>query len=51
MFIGRRRDIMQWSVSLNGWTEEYFHIMRGDILSMVKTSGKNYLFVSDFDGY
>jgi hypothetical protein len=41
---------MQWSISQEKVTKDYGPIMGGGICSMVYTSGKNYLFVSDQDG-
>jgi hypothetical protein len=41
---------MQWSVSQGEVTKDYGLIMAGNIYSMVQTSEKKYLFVSDDEG-
>jgi WD40 repeat protein len=41
---------MQWSISQEKVTKDYGPIMGGGICSMVQTSGKNYLFLADYDG-
>jgi WD40 repeat protein len=51
LFIGGWRTLMQWSVSQGKVTKDYCVIMTGDIRSMVQTSDKKYLFVSDYDGF
>jgi WD40 repeat protein len=50
LFFGGDGKLMQWSVSQKKVTKEYGGIMAGCISSMVLTSGKNYLFLSDNDG-
>ena len=50
LFIGGKRKFMQWSVSKKKMIREYNGIMAGNTLSMVQTSNKNYLFVSDNRG-
>jgi hypothetical protein len=42
---------MQWSVSQEKVTKDYGNIMTGVILSMVQTSDKKYLFLSDNKGW
>jgi hypothetical protein len=42
---------MQWSVSQQKVTKEYRGIMADNIHSMVQTSDKKYLFVSDNYGF
>ncbi len=51
LWIGGEGQLRQWSVSQEEVTKEYDDIMPGYILSMVQTSDKNYLFVSDQDGH
>jgi hypothetical protein len=50
LFIGGYGKLVQWSVSQEIVTKDYGEIMPGMIHSMVQTSGKNYLFVSDSSG-
>jgi WD40 repeat protein len=50
LFVGGYRKLMQWSVSNEEVVKDYGVIMDGYIESMVKTSDKKYLFVSDNDG-
>jgi WD40 repeat protein len=47
LFIGGENKLWQWSVSQKKVTKDYGEIMAGRILSMVQTSNKKYLFVSD----
>jgi WD40 repeat protein len=47
LFIGGENKLWQWSVSQKKVTKDYGEIMAGRILSMVQTSDKKYLFVSD----
>jgi WD40 repeat protein len=49
-FINNREKLMCWSVSQEKVTKNYGKIMTGEIHSMVQTSGKNYLFLSDCNG-
>ncbi len=51
LLFGGQRKLMQKSVRLKKATKDYGDIMPGEIYSMVKTSGKKYLFVSDNEGY
>jgi hypothetical protein len=51
LFIGGYQQLMQWSISQGEVTKDYSDIMVGDIWSMVLTSDKNYLFLSDRPGY
>ena len=46
-FIGGYKTLMLWSVSRGEVTKDYGDIMAGDIWSMVQTSDKKYLFLSD----
>ena len=48
--IGGSGKYVQWSISQNKVTIVYGHIMAGNICSMVQTSDKNYLFLSDNSG-
>jgi hypothetical protein len=41
---------MHWSVRQKKVTKDYGNIMGGQILSMVYTSDKNHLFLSDYYG-
>ena len=50
-FIGGCKTLMLWSVSRGEVTKDYGDIMAGDIWSMVQTSDKKYLFLSDNEGY
>jgi hypothetical protein len=50
LFIGCGRELKEWSVSQKKVTKVYGDIMVGWINSMVKTSDKKYLFVSDYSG-
>jgi hypothetical protein len=50
LFISGERKLMQWSVSQKKVTKDYGDIMAGIIRSMVLTSRKNYLFLSDYRG-
>jgi WD40 repeat protein len=50
LFIGGHKNFMQWSVSQGKVTNDYGEIMAGNIYSMVKTSDKKYLFLSDAVG-
>jgi hypothetical protein len=49
-FIGGHRKLLHWSVSQEKKTKDYGPIMPGNISSMVKTSGKKYLFLSEETG-
>ena len=51
LFVGFRRKLSQWSVSQGKVTHDYGDIMDEMILSMVKTSDKKSLFVSDLIGH
>jgi hypothetical protein len=51
LFIGCFGVLLQWSVSQEIVIKDYGEIMDGTIHSMVKNSGKNYLFVSESNGY
>jgi hypothetical protein len=51
LFVGGDRKLMQWSVRQKKVIKDYGDIMADHIYSMVKTSGKKYLFVSDYEGY
>ena len=50
LFIGGRGKLLQWSVSQKKVTKDYGGIMAGNIFSMVQTSDKKYLFLSDEKG-
>jgi WD40 repeat protein len=50
LFIGGRGKLMQWSVSHEKVTKDFHGIMAGDIWSMVQTSDKKYLLLSDRKG-
>jgi hypothetical protein len=50
LWIGGNGKLMQWSVSRGKIIKEYADITAGCIKSMVQTSDKNYLFVSDEEG-
>ncbi len=50
LFIGSHKKLKQWSVSQAEVIKDYGDIMAGGIRSMVQTSDKNYLFVSDYKG-
>jgi WD40 repeat protein len=50
LFIGGKHKLMQWSVSQGQATKEYADIMAGDIYSIVQTSDKKYVFLSDDQG-
>jgi hypothetical protein len=50
LFKGGYQKLVQWSVSQNKVTKDYGDIMPGIIHSMVQTSDKKYLFVSDSSG-
>ena len=50
-FIGGNKKLLQWSISLQKMTKDYGNIMAGIIFSMVQTSDKKYLFLSDGVGY
>jgi hypothetical protein len=51
LFVGGQRKLKQWSVRQKKVTKDYGDIMAARIFSMVKTSDKKYLFVSDDKGY
>ncbi len=51
LFIGGNKTLMQWSVSQGKVTKDYGDIMDSTIFSMVKTSDKKYLFLSNSKGY
>ena len=51
LFIGCYKKLLQWSVSQGKVTKDYGHIMTSAIYSMVQTSDKKYLFVSDIEGH
>jgi WD40 repeat protein len=51
LFLGGYGGLKQWSVSQKKVTKDYSDIMAGHINSMVQTSDKKYLFVSDQSGY
>jgi WD40 repeat protein len=51
LFLGGQRGLKQWTVSQKKVTKDYGDIMAGVIYSMVQTSDKKYLFVSDYEGY
>jgi hypothetical protein len=42
---------MQWSIRQGQVTKDYGHIMPGLIKSMALISDKNYLFLSDGEGF
>jgi WD40 repeat protein len=50
-FIGSVGKFMLWSVSQEKVNKDYGHIITDDIYSMVLTSDKNYLFVSNLSGF
>jgi WD40 repeat protein len=50
LFIGGENELMHWSVPQRKMTKGYGCIMSGHIYSMVQTSDKRYLFVSDLNG-
>jgi WD40 repeat protein len=50
LFIGGDKKLMQWSISQKTPIKEYGDMMAGNIMSMVQTSAKNYLFLSDDEG-
>jgi hypothetical protein len=50
LFIGGKGECMQWSVSKGKVIKQYGNMKAGAIFSMVQTSSKNYLFVSDWNG-
>jgi hypothetical protein len=43
--------LLQWSVSQKKVTNDYGDIMAGDIMSMVQTSDKKYLFLWNAKGF
>jgi hypothetical protein len=49
LFIGGDK-LLQWSLSHKKLTKDYGRIMAGTIISMVQTSDKKYLFLSDGEG-
>jgi hypothetical protein len=51
LFIGGKKTLLQWSISQQKVTKDFGNIMTGRIESMVQTSDKKYLFVSDIYGY
>jgi hypothetical protein len=51
LWIGGGEKLMQWSVGKKKVTKDYGDIMTESIHSMVQTSDKKYLFVSDSNGY
>jgi WD40 repeat protein len=51
LFIGDQKKLMQWSASQGEVTKDNGDIMHGNIVSMVQTCDRNYLFLSDRDGY
>jgi hypothetical protein len=51
LYIGGQKKLIQWSVSQKKVTKGHGDIMAGYILSMVQTSDKKYLFLSDSEGY
>jgi hypothetical protein len=51
LFIGGYRKLLQWSISQQKVTKDYGNIMAGGIYSMVQTSDKKYLFLSDDAGF
>ena len=51
LFIGGEGKITVWSVSKKVILKEYTHTLTGNVDSMMLTSDKKYLFVSDDDGY
>ena len=50
LFIGGEKTLMLWSVSQGEVTKDYGDIMTGSIWSMVQTSDKKYLVLSDDQG-
>ena len=50
LFIGGEETLMLWSVSQGEVTKDYGDIMTGDIESIVQTSDKKYLVLSDDEG-
>ena len=50
LFIGSTSKLIQWSVSQKKLTKDYGGIMAGYNFSMVQTTDKNYLFLSDNKG-
>jgi hypothetical protein len=50
LFVGGHCKLIQWSVSRGEVIKDYCDIMANYIWSMVQTSSKNYLFVSDVSG-
>jgi hypothetical protein len=51
LFIGGYKILLQWSISQQKVTKDYGNIMASGILSMVQTSDKKHLFVSDRQGF
>lgn len=51
LFIGGEGKIIVWSVSKKVILKEYTDTLAGNVDSMVLTSDKKYLFVSDDDGW
>jgi hypothetical protein len=49
--MGGYQKLMQWSISKKKVTKDYGEVMVQFIHSMVQTSDKKYLFVSDSKGY
>jgi hypothetical protein len=47
LFVGGHKKLLQWSIGQEKAVKDYGDLMNGDICSMVKTSDKKYLFVSD----
>ena len=47
LFFGGHCKLVQWSVSQKKVTKDYGDVMVGYILSMVRTSDKKHVFVSD----
>jgi hypothetical protein len=51
LFIVGETKLWQWSVGQKKVHKEYGDIMTGNIFSIVQTSDRNYLFVSDYEGH
>jgi hypothetical protein len=51
LFIGGKKIFIQWSVSQKKVIRDYGRIMESYIYSMVQTSDKKYLFLSDIGGF
>ena len=50
-FVGGEARLLQWSIRHGRVVKDYGHIMKSDIQSMVTTSDKKWLFISDYFGH